>query len=86
MIPKAIKYRVLNPISNNNELDYRILKGILHLIVVSLEGLYIQLSVAEKGINVELFDGDIHDKTYIATTPEGSDIEIRRSKKTKIFE
>ena len=86
LIPKAIKYRVLNPISNNNELDYRILKGIFETQVVSLEGLYIQLSVAEKGINVELFDGDIHDRTYIATTPEGSDIEIRRSKKTKIFE
>lgn len=52
---------------------------------MSLEGLYIQLSTAKEGICVELYDGEVHDRTYIATTPEGSDIEIRRTKKTKIF-
>lgn len=85
LIPKAIKYRVINPISNNDLLDYKILKGIFNTQVISLEGLYIKLSQAENGINVDLYDGDVHDRSYIATTPEGSNIKIRRTKKTKIF-
>ena len=56
LIPKAINARVINPISNNDDLDYRLLKGIFDSQVVTMEGLSIRLSACEEGINVEIFD------------------------------
>ena len=86
IIPKAIDARVLNPISNNDDLDYRLLKGIFDTQVVSLEGLYIKLSAAKEGIGVLIYDGDNIDQQYEVKLPEGSNVQIKRTKKTKIFE
>ncbi len=86
IIPKAIEARALNPISNNDDLDYRLLKGIFDTDVISLESLYIQLSSCKDGINVVLYDGDTEVSKYVVKLPEGSEIQIRKSKKTKIFE
>ena len=84
-VPKAIKYHVLEPISNNDILDYRILKGIFDSDVISLENLYIKLSSSQNIINVELYEGDTLEKKYDITLPDGVNIQIRRSKKMKIF-
>lgn len=86
IIPKAIKYHVIAPVSNNDSLDYRILKGIFTSQDISLENLYIKLSSNENKINVELSDSDMVEKKYEIVLPEGSNIEIRKSKRTKIFE
>ncbi len=86
IIPKAIEARVLNPISNNDELDYRLLKGIFELQTVSLEGLYIKLSASNDGIIATIYDGDNVESEYIVKLPEGSDVQIRKTKKTRIFE
>lgn len=85
-IPKAIKCHVIAPVSNNDSLDYRLLRGIFTSQVVSLENLYIKLSAEENRINVELFDTDMLEKRYNVILPEGSNIEIRKSKRTRIFE
>lgn len=86
IIPKAINARVLNPISNNDELDYKLLKGIFECDAVSLEGLYIKLGVCDEGIMVTILDGDNVEKEYVARLPEGSNVQIRKTKKSKIFE
>ncbi len=86
IIPKAINARVLNPISNNDDLDYRILKGIFETQVISLEGLYIKLGASKEGLSVIIFDGDNIEQKYDVALPEGSSVEIRKPKKTKIFE
>ena len=86
IIPKAIDARVLNPISNNDDLDYRLLKGIFETQVVSLEGLSIKLSAENEGIGVLIYDGDNVEQKYEVKLPEGSSIQIKRAKKTKIFE
>lgn len=85
-IPKAIKYHVIAPVSNNDSLDYRLLRGIFTSQVMSLENLYIKLSAEENRINVELSDADMLEKRYNVILPEGSNIEIRKSKRTRIFE
>ena len=85
-IPKAIKCHVIAPVYNNDSLDYRLLRGIFTSQVVSLENLYIKLSAEENRINVELFDTDMLEKRYNVILPEGSNIEIRKSKRTRIFE
>ncbi len=86
LIPKAIEGRVLNPISNNDDLDYRLLKGIFDTQVISLEALYIRLTACDEGIKVKIYDGENCESQYIVELPEGSSVEIKRTKKTKIFE
>ena len=86
IVPKAIEARVLNPISNNDDLDYRLLKGIFDVQAVSLDGLYIKLSASNDGIKTTIYDGDNIESEYIVKLPEGSDVQIRKTKKTKIFE
>lgn len=85
IIPKAINLNVIAPISNNDTLDYRILKGIFDSQVISLENLFIKLSSVRNKIHVEIYDGDMLDSSYDVKLPEGSTIEIRRSKKMRIF-
>ena len=85
IIPKAIRLNVIAPIANSNTLDYRILKGIFDSQVVSLENLSIKLSSLRNKIHVELYDGEMLDGSYDVDLPEGSTIEIRRSKKMRIF-
>ena len=85
IIPKAIQLDVIAPIANNNLIDYRILRGIFKSQVVSLENLSIKLSSLGNKIHVELFDGEILDRAYNVNLPEGSTVEIRRSKKMRIF-
>ena len=86
IIPKAIEGRILNPISNNDDLDIRLLSGIFESQAVNLEGLYIKLSNSEDGIWVQIYDGDTLEKEYNVQLPDGSNVEIKRKKKTKIFE
>lgn len=85
IIPKAVQSNVIAPISNNNTIDYRILKGIFKSQVISLENLTIRLSSAGNKIHVEIFDGDMIDSEYDVNLPEGSTIEIRRTKRMRIF-
>ena len=44
-----------------------------------------QISTDNKGLKIELFDGEALDKVYTAKIPEDSEIEIRKVKKTKVF-
>ncbi len=86
LITKAIKCNIIGPVSNNEDLDYRILKGLFDSQAISLETLYIQLSSKNNEINVEIFDGNIPERAYNVILPEGSNIEIRKTKKIRIFE
>ncbi len=86
IIPKAIEARILNPISNNNYLDKKILAGIFNSQVISLEGLYIKVSASNEGLDIEIYDGEALDGKYTVVLPEDSSVEIMRTRKTKIFE
>lgn len=85
-IIKAANYNVIAPISNNDRLDYKILKGIFDSQTVNLSNLSIRLGSTLNRINVELYEGDILENSYDVVLPEGSSIEIIKSKKMKIFE
>ena len=87
LIPKAIEYEIINPISNNDDLDYRILRGLFDSKELNLEELSVKLKTVPEveGIIVEIYNSTEMESTYIANTPEGSEIEIKTSRKTKIF-
>ena len=86
LIPKAINAGIIAPVSNNDEIDYRILKGIFDSQTLALENLYIKLASQDNMIHVEIYDNDILETQYNVILPEGSEIEIRKSRRTKIFE
>lgn len=85
IIPKAIKLNIISPVSNNDTIDYRILKGIFNSQAVSLENLYIKLINEDGRLISEIYDGDILDQRYEVDLPDGSMIQIKKSKKMKIF-
>ena len=86
MIPKAINAGIIAPVSNNDEIDYRLLKGIFDSQTLALENLYIKLASQDNMIHVEIYDNDVLETQYNVILPEGSEIEIRKSRRTKIFE
>ena len=86
IIPIAINGNVIAPVSNNDDIDSRILKGIFDSKTVNMENLYIKLSSTDNMLHVELYDNDILEKKYDVILPEGSQIEIRKTRRTKIFE
>ena len=85
LIAKAIRNRIIAPVSNNDLLDYRLLKGIFNSQVINLQNLYIKLGALGNVIKVELYDGDMLENQYDVVLQEGTTIEIRKSKRRKIF-
>ena len=86
IIPIAINNNVIAPVSNNDDIDSRILKGIFDSKTVNLENLYIKLSSTDNVLHVEIFDNDSLEKKCDCILPEVSQIEIRKTRRTKIFE
>jgi hypothetical protein len=65
-------------------LDYRILRGIFETENSNLESLSIEVNKEFNSLQIQMFDGEVHDKTYYADTPRDSEIEVRKVKKYKI--
>ena len=85
LLKKALDYEVLVPVSDNDTFDIRILKGIFDSQAICLEKLGIKIGADENKLIVGLFDGEVLDNKYDVLLPEGSIIEIKRSKTMRIF-
>ena len=85
-ITKAIEKNIITPISNNAETDYLLLKSIFNTKNISLETLYIKLTIKDGKLISEIYDGDIIDSTNEVELPKGSNIHLRKTKKVKIFD
>ena len=85
LIPKAIRLRALEPVSNNDLIDYRILRGIFKSKAIRLDNLYIRITPSEMGLRCGIYDGDVLEETYDVRIPEGATFEIMRNHRSKIF-
>ena len=85
LLKKALDYEVLVPVADNNIFDIRILKGIFNSQAICIEKLGIRISANENKLIVELFDGDVMDNRYEVLLPEGSIVEVKRTKIMRIF-
>lgn len=85
-IKKCIEKNIINPISNNPETDYLLLKSIFETKNISIESLSIKLNVQDGKLISEIYDGDILDSTNEVELPQGSNIHLRKTKKVKIFD
>lgn len=85
LIPVAIETGAIEPVSDNDRLDYRILRGIFDCKTMRMEDLLIRLTSGRNTIHVEIFDDDELLQKYDVILPDGSTIEIRKTRKLKIF-
>lgn len=84
-ISKAIQLEVITPISNNKDTDHALLKSIFDTKSISLEDLYILLKVEDGKLKSEIYDGDMLDSTNYIELQRKSTVQIRKTKKVKIF-
>ena len=84
-IAKAIKNGIITPISNNEETDYILLKSLFCTRSVNLEEFSIMLTVEEGKLKAQIYDGEMIDSTNIVDLGRNSNIQIRKTKKVKIF-
>lgn len=85
LLKKALDYEVLVPIAENDTFDIRILKGIFNSQAICIEKLGIRVSANDNKLIVELFDSDVMDNRYEVQLPEGSIVEVKRTKIMRIF-
>ena len=84
-ISKGIAKELITPISNNINTDYNLLKSIFETKNISLDELLIGLKAKDGKLISEIYDGDILDSTNYIILPAGSNVQIRKTKKVKIF-
>lgn len=84
-ISKGIAKELITPISNNIDTDYNLLKSIFETKNISLDELLIGLKAKDGKLISEIYDGEILDSTNYIILPAGSNVQIRKTKKVKIF-
>lgn len=85
IIQKAIDKDIITPISNNIDTDYNLLKSIFNSKTINLEELYIRLSVESKNLKSEIYDGEMIDSTNYIELKRNSNVQIRKTRKVRIF-
>ena len=89
LIKKAIEIKLLTNISNNQEINFKILKEIFNTKIIELQGINIKLSNENEILNLQMFDENIFEEK-IELSSENSPINtkeflIKFNKTIKIF-
>ena len=85
LIDKAIEMKVINRISNDDEVNYNIIKKIFLSKIISLEDIDLTPYTKEDGIYLIIFDEEIEDTRIKIDNITKEDLNIRFNKKTKFF-
>lgn len=84
-VHEAIKNGLIIPIANNKDIDYILLSSIFKTRSAKLEDLSIMLCMEDGKLKSEIYDGKMLDSTNVVELNKNSNIEIRKTKKIKIF-
>ena len=84
-INKGLSTELITPISNNIDTDYLLLKSIFNTKNISIKDLSIRLSVEDGKLKSEIYDDQILDSINYMNLPENSNVQLRKTKKVKIF-
>ena len=85
VIQKGMETNLITPISNNKDTDYALLKSLFETKNIKLEDLSLRLEVKDGKLISEIYDGDMLDSTNYINLQKGSSVQIRKTKKVKIF-
>ena len=82
IIDKAIEYKVLEKISNNEKTNNEILKNIFKVRIIKLEDAYLKITKEKDKYFLQIFDENIFEEKVEIKKPE--ELEIKLTKKTNM--
>ena len=86
LIAKCINLKIINTISMNSEINYRIVKNILLSNSVNLEELEVQIEPKYNKLRVSLYEGEEMENSFeIETDGAANRVNIKNYKKFKLF-
>lgn len=85
LIEKMLKFKVLNKISNNKEFNFKVIKLIFYTRIISLENIKIEFIKRDKKIFVNLYDGEVFEKTEELSIGKTEIPKIKLDKKIDLF-
>lgn len=85
LIKKAYDLKVLNIITNEIEVNDEIIINILKTKIISLENIGIELKQTEENLEVNIYDGNVFEKTIIIPKFNQKSLQIKFGKITRIF-
>ena len=85
IITKACKMDTLIIINEDIGRNYRIIKQILDTKLIKLEDIMITFVNNKENIEIQVFDGEVLDRTYSETKDNIKDFRIKFGKRIKIF-
>ena len=88
LIKKAHELKVIDYFSNEEEIDYQILKNIFLVRVINLEDLYLKITKEKENYYIQLFDENAFEEKIELEGLENinkKDLSFKINKKIKIF-
>ena len=86
IIEKMTNLKLISSFTNNQNLNYDILKNIFDLKIISLENIFIEIKVKDKNINLNIFDEkETLEKNIELKFEKNKETKIKSVKKTKLI-
>ena len=88
LLKKAHSIKLIDIVSNDEKIDYKILKNLFYVRVINLEDLYIKITKEKERYFVQLFDENIFEEKKELNeigNINKKDLKIKLNKKMKIF-
>lgn len=85
LIKKAYELKMINTITNEEEINNEIIKNILQTKIISLENIIIELKPNDQSLDVNIYDGDIFEKTITIREFRQKQIIAKFGKKMRVF-
>lgn len=85
LIEKACEKKVIARLSEDNELNYKILKNIFITKIIDLESIVLILKYNKDVLSIEIYDGNIMENTTEIIIDKKTELCVKLKKKIKIF-
>lgn len=85
LIKKAYELKVFNLITEEESTNNEIIKNIVNTKIISIENISIELKQNEDSLEINIYDGDIFEKTIIIPIFEKKQLIMKLNKTYKIF-
>lgn len=85
LINKAFEIKAINIITTESNINNKIIKNILTSKIISIENINIELTESGTGLDIQIYDGDIYEKTIKITDYNKKMMLAKFGKKLKVF-
>lgn len=85
LINKACDKKIISRLSEDDELNYKILKNIFITKIIGLESIIILLKYNKEILSVEIYDGNIMENIVEVKIDKKTELSVKLKKKIKIF-